>query len=313
MAIAGLMLVANHMSQAPEAEFMDRRCPQRSVLITGASGGIGAACALRLDGAGFRVFAGVLPGQNIRHLRGEASARLLPVELDITDQASIASAVRIIEGEVGQVGLSGLVNNAGISVEGPLELLPIAHLREQFEVNVLGQIAVTQAFLPLLRKDHGRIVMMGSPIDAVPFPHSGPYAASKSALRTLTGVLRMELDQWGMSVSLVSPGPIATPIWEASRRRFDGMISGLAEESRALYGLTDAADRRGSQKSVQPRLSAAAVAAAVEHALSANRPKARYSVGFAAKLLDYGRVLPLSDELVRWIVRRMTSQRGGHR
>ncbi len=141
---------------------MDGQPRRGGVVVTGASSGIGLACARRLDRHGFRVFAGVLPGEDDRRLRDEASERLRVVDLDVTDSTSIAKAADAITAEVGEVGLVGLVNNAGISVLGPLEFLPVEALREQFEVNVIGQIAVTQAFLPLLRQGRGRVVMIGS-------------------------------------------------------------------------------------------------------------------------------------------------------
>ena len=155
----------------------------RGVVVTGASSGIGAACALYLDKLGWRVFACVLPGEDGGALRREASERLRLVELEVTDPTAIAAAADTVAAAAGAAGLAGLVNNAGISVTGPLEFLPIPALRQQLEVNVLGQIAVTQAFLPLLRRGHGRIVMMGSPLDAFPLPLTGPTRPPRTPFR----------------------------------------------------------------------------------------------------------------------------------
>src|SRR6266568_4897165 len=161
-----------------------------SVVVTGASTGIGEACALRLDRRGFRVFAGVRREVDGGALKQKASSRLTPILLDVTDASSIKSAAAAVVAALGEEGLSGLVNNAGIAIAGPLEFLPIDELRRQFEVNVIGQIAVTQAFLPLLRKGHGRIVNMGSIAGKSALPFTGPYCASKFALEALTDSLR---------------------------------------------------------------------------------------------------------------------------
>ncbi len=145
-----------------------------AVVVTGASTGIGEACALWLDNMGFRVFAGVRKGEDGERLRSRASGRLSPVIIDVTDQASIASAAETVSGATGDSGLAGLVNNAGIALGGPLEFLPIEELRRQLEVNVIGQIAVTQAFLPLLRRGYGRVVNIGSSSGRLATPFMGP-------------------------------------------------------------------------------------------------------------------------------------------
>ena len=157
-----------------------------SIVITGASSGIGEACALYLDELGYRVFAGVRKPAAGEALKAKASKRLAPVILDVTDVASIDRAVETVKAAVGAAGLAGLVNNAGIGVGGPLEVVPLADLRKQFEVNVIGQVAVTQALLPLLRQGRGRIVNMGSIAGRATMPFMGPYSASKFALEALT-------------------------------------------------------------------------------------------------------------------------------
>src|SRR5216684_7141096 len=200
-----------------------------NIVITGASTGIGEACALRLDGLGYRVFAGVRRFADGEALKKKSSDRLSPVMLDVTSEESITAAVRT----VGDVPLAGLVNNAGIVVAGPLELIPIAMWRKQLEVNVIGQVAVTQAFLPMLRAGCGRIVNMGSIAGRSALPFSGPYCASKFALEGLTDSLRMELRQFGISVSIIEPGAVKTPIWEktsASENQYLGALPALLLE-----------------------------------------------------------------------------------
>src|SRR5258708_25769309 len=172
-----------------------------NIVITGASTGIGAACGLGLEGVGYGVFAGVRKAGDGEALKKKSSERLSPVMLDVTNEESIADAVRT----VGDVPLAGLVNNAGIVVPGPLELVPIAMWRKQLEVNVIGQVAVTQAFLPMLRAGCGRIVNMGSVAGRSALPFSAPYCASKFALEGLTDSLRMEFRRFFIAVSIVAP------------------------------------------------------------------------------------------------------------
>ena len=170
---------------------------KKAVLITGASTGIGKACALYLDSIGFKVFAGVRREVDGNALREKASDRLTPVLIDVTDAESIKSALKFVSGEVGNIGLLGLVNNAGIvTASGLLEFLSITEIRDLLEVNLIGHIAVTQAFLSLIRKGHGRIVNMGSIAGIMPQPYLAPYSASKAALEAITDSLRLELKPW---------------------------------------------------------------------------------------------------------------------
>src|SRR2546429_6668900 len=183
-----------------------------AVLISGASTGIGRACAEHLDGLGFAIFAGVRNQSDADSLRGAGSGRTQPVMLDVTEPESIASALRIVD-EAATAGLSGLVNNAGISVGGPLEFVEIDEWRRGLEVNFIGQVAVTQAALPALRKARGRIVNMTSIGGRLASPFLGPYNASKYALEAVTDSLRLELRQFGVAVAAIEPGAVATPIW----------------------------------------------------------------------------------------------------
>ena len=158
----------------------------RAVVITGASTGIGAACAFHLDRLGFTVFAGVRKPEDGARLQQSGSDRLIPILLDVTDQPSIQRSIEIVSERVGVTGLYGLVNNAGIAVSAPLEAIPLPDLRRQLEVNVIGQVAVTQAFLTLIRQARGRIVNMGSIAGRSTIPLMGAYSASKFALEAIT-------------------------------------------------------------------------------------------------------------------------------
>lgn len=273
-----------------------------AVVITGASTGIGEACALLLDQLGFAVFAGVRRAEDGEALRARTSVRLVPVLLDVTDAANIAAARQTVEAAVGEAGLLGLVNNAGIAVAGPLEFLPIDQLRKQFEVNVIGQIAVTQAMLPLLRRGHGRVVNIGSISGKLVSTMTGAYAASKFAMEALSDGLRMELAPWGLHVALVEPGVTATPIWQKSLAAGNELTQQLDPTVEALYGGLIAATRKSATRNARgggtPPL---AVAEAVTHALTSPRPRTCYPVGRDARIGSLlARLLPdrMKDRLL---------------
>jgi NAD(P)-dependent dehydrogenase (short-subunit alcohol dehydrogenase family) len=273
----------------------------RAVVVTGASTGIGEACALYLDELGFHVFAGVRKPGDAVALRQKASPRLVPIFIDVTAPDMIQDAARTVAAAVGEVGLAGLVNNAGIVVGGPLEFLPITELRKQLEVNVIGQIAVTQAFLVLLRQAKGRIVNISSLNGRVAMPFVGPYAASKFGLEALTDALRVELKPWGIEVSSVQPGAIDTPIWEKSVAEAERVTKDFPAEADRLYGATlDAVRRRVVQRS-QTGTSAREVAKAVAHALTARRPRTRYLVGREVKAIAI-LVKFLPDRVRDWFI-----------
>jgi NAD(P)-dependent dehydrogenase (short-subunit alcohol dehydrogenase family) len=280
---------------------IDQQSP--AVLITGASTGIGEACALELDHRGFRVFAGVRTQAAAQLLQSKATPRFTPLMLDVTDATMICAAAAQVKDEVGRRGLAGLINNAGVAVSGPLELIPIAELRRQFEVNVIGQIAVTQAFIPLLRIAKGRIVNIGSVNGALSPPYLGPYSASKFALEALTDALRIELRTWGIGVSLVEPGPIATPIWEKSATAADQLQSTLPAEAVTLYEPDLAAMRKAIDKIVRNAAPVHSVVQAVVHALTAPKPKTRYFLRFGNRFMFRGfKVVP--DAIRDWFIRR---------
>jgi NAD(P)-dependent dehydrogenase (short-subunit alcohol dehydrogenase family) len=256
-----------------------------AVVVTGASTGIGEACARQLDALGYAVFAGVRREADGEKLREHASARLMPIMLDVTDAASISAAESEIARAVGDAGLMGLVNNAGIAVAGPLEFLPISELRHQLEVNVVGQIAVTQALLPLIRRGHGRIVNIGSISGKLAGPLTGAYAASKFAIEALTDSLRRELRPWQIHVAVVEPGVTATPIWQKSLQAGEDLAVDLPPQATTLYGPAIEQARRSARHNAKGGgTPPTQVARAVIHALTAKRPHTRYPVGRDARI-----------------------------
>ncbi|MCG3209140.1 MAG: Diacetyl reductase [(S)-acetoin forming] [Anaerolineae bacterium] len=273
----------------------------KTVVITGASTGIGRACALELDRRGWRVFAGVRQPADAAALAGQSSPNLTPVFIDVTDSESIAAAAEQVTATVGPAGLTGLVNNAGIGAGGPLEFIPIELLRQQFEINVIGQVAVTQAFLPLLRAGRGRIINMSSISGRVSVPFVGPYSASKFALEALTNSLRNELQPWGIKVISIQPGSIATPIWEKTLALSYQLRRQMPPRAEDLYGarLDDllAAVKNTAGRGVPPER----VARVVHTALTAARPKLRYLVGADARLAAL-LVALLPDRLFDWLL-----------
>jgi NAD(P)-dependent dehydrogenase (short-subunit alcohol dehydrogenase family) len=279
----------------------------KTVLITGASSGIGRACALHLDAAGYHVFAGVRRDADGQALRAAASERLTPVSLDVTDAASIAAAREAIAQATGSA-LAGLVNNAGFALAGPIEFQPVADLRQQMEVNLVGAVAVTQAFIPQLRTARGRIVNIGSISGISATPFQGAYAATKFALEAISDALRVELRPWGISVSVVQPGDIATPAWQKALDAADRMLASWPPQAFALYGPVV-----GKMKEIAQQGAAGtppeAVAQVVAGLLSARAPRARVLVGVDAKVLAVIERLP--TRLRDWIIARQLPRYGG--
>jgi NAD(P)-dependent dehydrogenase (short-subunit alcohol dehydrogenase family) len=254
----------------------------RSVLVTGASTGIGRATALRLDAAGWRVFAGVRREEDAEALRRAGSERLAPLILDVTDADRIAAAAeRIAAG--GEGGLDGLVNNAGVAIPSPLETIPVEDFRRQIEVNLTGHLAVTQAMLPALRQARGRVVFISSIGGRIAFPLTGAYHAAKFGIEAVGDVFRQELRPWGISVSIVEPGSIDTPIWDRGERTADE-IGERSPEREALYGQAIESYRKVVKQLAERGIPPEKVAKVIEHALSSGRPRSRYLVGIDAKL-----------------------------
>ncbi len=256
----------------------------KAVLVTGSSTGIGRATALRLDAAGFTVFAGVRSASDGEALAAGASERLTPLIIDVTNPTQIVDAARTIGERVGDAGLAGLVNNAGIAAAAPLEFVPIDALRHQLEVNVIGQVAVTQAVLPLLRLARGRIINVTSIGGLVAGPMLGPYHASKFALEAITHTLRTELAGWGIEAIAIEPGQIATPIWSTASSLADEMTKDMPPEALELYGRGIAGARKVAANAAVNGLAPEEVAKVIERALTARRPRTRYTVGTDARL-----------------------------
>src|SRR5918998_2257326 len=232
--------------------------PSGTVLVTGASTGIGEATALHLKRLGFDAVGAVRKEQDAERLR---AAGLRTVKLDVTDSGSIATA----RAELGDAPLAGLVNNAGIAVAAPLEFLPLDQLRLQLEVNLVGQLAVTQAFLPSLRAARGRIVNVSSIGGRVALPLVGAYNASKFAIEAVSDSLRRELLSQGVDVIVIEPGGVKTPIWKKGEALADEISDDLPPEAERLYGRLIAKVREETRKidaerGSEPRAVAEAIA-----------------------------------------------------
>jgi NAD(P)-dependent dehydrogenase (short-subunit alcohol dehydrogenase family) len=258
------------------------------VVVTGASTGIGEATARHLAGLGFEVLAGVRKDADAERVGQIAGVEAL--KLDITDSASIAAAAE----RIGDGGLYGLVNNAGIAVAAPMEFIPLDELRRQIEVNFIGQVAMIQALLPALRRGKGRIVNVSSIGGRLALPINGPYHASKFALEAVSDTLRREVAQHGVTVVVVQPGGIKTPIWDKGLDAANAMMAGLGPEVRKLYGsLIESIERASRQIAAETGLPPSDVAETIGEALTKRRPRTRYLVGRDAKArAALARVLP---------------------
>jgi NAD(P)-dependent dehydrogenase (short-subunit alcohol dehydrogenase family) len=271
-----------------------------TVLITGCSTGIGEATGLHLKELGFDAVGAVRKEEDAERLR---SRGLRTVKLDVADAASIAAA----RAELGDAPLAGLVNNAGIAVAGPLEFLPLDQLRLQLEINLVGQVAVTQQFLPSLRAGQGRIVNVSSIGGRIALPLVAAYNASKFALEAVSDSLRRELYGQGVDVIVIEPGGVKTPIWKKGNELADEIQEEMPPEAERLYGRMIEGLRRETVKieqktGIEPR----EVAEVIGRALTAKRPRTRYLVGTEAKIRSVvAKVLP--DRLMdRAIVRQIT-------
>jgi len=264
-------------------------------IVTGASSGIGEATALHLRDLGFDVHAGVRRDEDAQRLAGLG---LQPLKLDVTDPDSIAAAATSISGRP----VAALVNNAGIAVSAPLELVPIDQLRNQMEINFIGQVAVTQALLPALRSARGRIVNVSSIGGRIALPLAGPYAASKFALEAATDSLRRELRHLGVKVIAVEPGGVKTPIWDKGSETADSMLAAAPPDVARLYsGLGESLREEARKIATETGVEPGEVAAVIGKALTSATPRTRYLVGRDAKArAALARVLPdkLFDRLI---------------
>jgi NAD(P)-dependent dehydrogenase (short-subunit alcohol dehydrogenase family) len=263
----------------------------KTILVTGASTGIGWATSLELAEKGWRVFAAVRKEADAKKLRDASSGKITTVIMDIVDYESVKRGAQEIEKALGGDGLDALFNNAGISVQGPLEIIPIELFEQQIRVNVFGHVFVTQTFLPLLRKAKGRIVFTSSESGRMTLPLMAPYSSSKFALEAVASALRIELRPWKIKVSCVELQTIKTPMWEKIDTSTEKLMASLPKQTRDLY------QKELKTLSVFPKwqaemgISMKKAVRVIIRALSARSPKARYLVGYEARLLVYSHAI----------------------
>lgn len=265
----------------------------KSVVITGASSGIGRSCVSQMNRAGWQVFATVRKAADRDKLRAEAG--VIPVMMDVEDDSSIKTAVEEIESELQGQGMDGLVNCAGIGMVRPLEYATLKDVRQIFEINVFGQIAITQSLCGLLRKNRGRVVNITSVGVNIAIPFGGLLNASKSAFGMLSDTIRLELHPFGIRVCAVEPGAIATPAVDKTLGNIEQVIESLPPDGQVQYGPMLRTFARQAYAREMSGSSPDVVAKAVHHALTSNRPRIRYRVGKHAKLLaTLPKILPES-------------------
>ncbi len=268
-----------------------------AVVVTGCSTGIGRTCALELVGRGYRVFGSVRSDADAESLEKAGGPGLTPIRMDVTDHDSVLEGAAAVGDALGEDGrLVGIVNNAGIAVYGPLELLPLETLRSQLEINVLGYLAVTKAFIPLLRRDAGRVVMIGSSSAYLTPPFLGPYASSKCALESISDALRRELAPWAIDVVVMQPGAVITPLWDKSIESGDAWFEGLPEAERRLYEQGYGAMRKTFRDKSGRGIPVEKLARRVAEVLEAKSPRTRYRMG--TDTLGYRLMAMLPDKVV---------------
>ncbi len=289
---------------------VDTQLAKPTVVITGCSSGIGFHCAIDLASRGWRVYAGVRRDEDGQNLARSAGQNVTPLLLDITCSHSLAKAFEFLNAELGETGLDALVNNAGLLISGPLELISLEQLRRQFDVNVFGTHAMTLAALPLMKKralnsGTARLVFIGSISGRMTPPFYGAYSASKHALAAMADAWRMELSTARVQVSIVEPDSVSTPIWDKSNAELSELSAGVSKAPEAIslmrslrrYGLTN------KQAGMDP----ARVVTAVRSAITTSRPKSHYPVGWRTRpafVLD--QLLP-----TRWMDRILRKAMGG--
>ncbi|MEU9135132.1 SDR family NAD(P)-dependent oxidoreductase [Streptomyces sp. NPDC048404] len=248
--------------------------------MTGASSGLGEACALHMSRVGFHTLAGVRRPEDGERLRGAAVGRLTPVIVDVTDEKSVQAAVHEVTELVGGSGLWGLVNNAGIAVTAPLECVPMEQMRRQLDINVIGQVQMIQGFLPLLRAGAGRIINVSSGLGNVALPYLGAYAASQFAKEALSDALRRELAPQRVPVVVVQPGAVLTPLWSKMSDTGNRALEGAPEPVQELYRGSFLGFMEANETSARSsRTTVDDVARVIFRALVAERPRTRYTIG----------------------------------
>jgi len=277
----------------------------KAILITGTSTGIGKACALYLDKMGYKVYAGVRKQIDAERLLKDASGRLTPLILDVTDTESIKKAALVVNEETGGE-LYGLINNAGIGRGGALEVTPLEEIRKVMDVNVIGLMAVTKAFIPSIRNAKGRIVNIGSTSSYLAIPGASVYSASKFAVRAFTDSLRLELKPFGIHVILISPGAIQSAIWEKGKSYREKLRESIEPGIGQLYSpLRKFGDRL--YEIIKP-IPSTEVAKVTEQALRVKKPKRYYFVGKDVR--SAAKVSRLPKSLLDWIILKRIQKLG---
>jgi NAD(P)-dependent dehydrogenase (short-subunit alcohol dehydrogenase family) len=268
-----------------------------TVFVTGASTGIGKATVERLAADGVRVIAGV------RRESDAPPAASGHVLIDLGEPDSVTTAAKNVLEQTDGAALAGLVNNAGINVNGPFEALPIEEWRRQFEVNLFGQLTLTRELLPALLASRGRIVTVGSVGGRFSAPFLGPYSASKFAVRAWMDALRHELGPHGVKAVLVEPGAIRTAIWDKGNAHADAILDGMTDEQKQRYSRQVARARKAAGLAERNAIAPEKVAAVIAKALTAKKPNGRYLVGVDAHLQAVVAVAP--TRAADWVTRRL--------
>ena len=257
----------------------------KSVVITGTSTGIGRACVERMASEGWTVYAGVRKEADGEDIVKAVAGDVRPVQLDVTNADHIDALVARLREELGDRGLDGLVNNAGVAEGGPIETVSDAAWRWHFDVNVFGLVNVTRECLPLVLAAKGRVVNIGSIGGRVSGPMVAPYSAGKFAVEAISESLRFEMADQGVSVACVEPGEIASAIWEKADAQVDQVEASLSDDAKVRYARHLDMIRGFVADGTKRGIPASRVAKAVHHALTASRPKHRYLVGPDAKAM----------------------------
>lgn len=257
------------------------------ILITGSSSGIGRYTALEFSRKGYYVFAGVRKKRDAVFFKNKNITTLFPVFLDITKESSIRKAYQIISNKVKSSDLFGLINNAGINISGPIEILPMKEFKKQFDVNLFGHLNVIQVFLPLLRRTKGRIINVGSISSIITAPFIGPYSASKAAMKVMSDALRLELIPWGIKVSYIIPGSVLTGMWKKTMSKSQQIINNLKSDNLKLYKTAMNNVQKTRARLGQSGISMNLVADAIDKALNKKDPLCYYYIGKQAKIFSF--------------------------
>lgn len=267
----------------------------KAILISGASSGIGRALSLELDRQGYQVFAGVRKPDDAEAIRSQSSDRLIPLLLDVTLPETITAACRDVCVKTGGE-LYCLINNAGISIGGSMEFISIENFKHQLDVNVIGQLALTQACLPLLRKGIGRVIFVSSVAGRLVSPFNSPYGVSKAALVAMADGLRLELAPWNIKISVLIVGSVQTPIWEKSSRMAGEILRFMPAESRDMYGKMQSRAGKFYAHAGKHGMQVEELVRITKGVIKSSRPKEYILVGRDAVLIELmAKLLP-----VRW-------------